>query len=458
MKKNLHILLLLLTCSVVVSLITAFDAPTQYAWLFLLPLSFAIQSIVFNRVYKYLINNLVVMIVLCVYFVRNVISPLVLRLSGYYSIVVANSESSVICAIVLMIFETTCVFALLYVECKRIATCTVPEKSNFIIKQKSNIFFAFALSLILMFMIISWFTVPEIKHNYITFFNDDVVTLNTIALNEGVERGGVQRIMLTMFLLLFKIIRIILPTAILIFIKNKFPVKGLGLLISYLVISLQMLMISGNTMDAFIAMVVLFIVLLKLYPKNKKGMLVTGGSGILLVLILLIVGKGNSIAKTNNLSAFLQAYFPGVCNLAGVFDIPKGLDKVSSLLADIYTTMPFRNSLFNYEASFKTVEIFNIFNSVRGQIIPFIGEAYYYIGLFAPIVPLLIIKIAFIYDKKAKNASNIYEYVTYVYIAIYFSCSTVLYHITILGSYVLSVMIPMLLIIALAHRKNSRGI
>ena len=99
-------------------------------------------------------------------------------------------------------------------------------------------------------------------------------------------------------------------------------------------------------MDVFLVSLVLFIVFLKI-ENNNRIFLSFGFISALVLIFFIYYAKTNFLTEFSAvLSLFLQAYFPGVYNLANVFSLETDISKLSSLFSDFYTMIPFRNSVF----------------------------------------------------------------------------------------------------------------
>lgn len=420
----------------------------RFRYLFLIPTSFVAACIINRKIFNYIFNNLVVLIVFFTYFIRNVIAIYAYSISNYSAMLNDFTVFSVNKAIFIITIDTLLIMALLKYEVhkKKFHGSESVNYCNFN-KYENSRLYNFTIFAIVLFILFSWFYVPELKNNFTTIFDNSFGVFSTVQLNIVVSRGTISRLFLTLALLLIKIFRVIIPVYLLKWIVTNIKFSFFRLLLIFSLMFLQLLLISGNTMDSIISIFVIFIVSLKIDSKNRKSIMLFGFfSGLLLLSILvyykmLYYSSGNSV-----LSIFLQSYFPGVSNLASVFNINTNISKIHTLLADFYTMVPFRNSLFRLKFLSNTAGIFNYSNNVRGQIIPFIGESYYYFGYFSFLIPLLIIKAAFYYYDKAKKSFNIFEYTSYIYITVYFSISPVLYHNTILGAFFLGTAVPLLII------------
>jgi hypothetical protein len=424
---------------------------SKFELLFFLPLSFIVACLFNRSVFKKHSNNLVVLIIIGTYFIRNVISIYVLVSidNNFYAIVNHFTSNGFNKAIMIMSLDILMIFYYLKYEMSNNYKNYYKRELTYfeLFNEKNSKIFKLLIISSVIFTLVSWFLVPQISENYTTIFDSTMVDLSVLETNKEVERGGIFRILLTLSLMLIKLLTIIISVYLLSWIRLKIPYISIRLLLFYIILFFQLLFISGNTMDVVLTVGVLFIVYSKI-ENNNKIILLTGSIGLLSLILIIGTLKAASISTGGSfLSVFLQGYFPGVFNLAGVFEIDTNISKLDSLFADFYTMIPFRNSVFGIETELKTSEIYNASNNVRGQIIPFIGEAFYYLGYLAFIVPILIIKIAFHYFKKANATANILVFSFYLHITFYFAISPILYHDTILGAYFFSTAIPFLILI-----------
>ena len=442
---------------IIVSFITLYqciytsNVDSRFEFLFFLPLSFIIACLFNRSVVKKHSNNLIVLIVIGTYFIRNVISVYVLISidDSVYAIVDSFTLNSFNKAIMIMSLDIVMIFYYLNYEMRNNYKNYYKRELTYfeLFNAKNSKVFKLLIISSLIFTLVSWFLVPQIGENYTTIFDSTVVDLSSLETNKEVDRGGIFRILLTLSLMLFKLLIIAISVYLLSWIRLRISFISVRLSLFYIILFLQLFFITGNTMDVVMTVGVLFIVYAKIENSNK-AVLLSGSIGLLSLVFIIGSLKAASISSGGSLlSLFLQGYFPGVFNLAGVFEIDTNISKLDSLFADFYTMIPFRNTVFGIETELKTSEIFNESNNVRGQIIPFIGESFYYLGYLGFIVPILVIKIAFYYFNQSNLTNNIMAYSFYLHIAFYFAVAPVLYHDTILGAYFFSTAIPFLLLI-----------
>lgn len=423
------------------------NRPDYYNLLPLVPLSFLVANILLLKRYEKIFNNLAIVLIFSLYFVRNVLTPFIMRLGEYTGGFTIVSNKSAVGAITIMIYESLVVFGVIYYLTRE--KKENKEKKKRKIKIKVGLFEGLIL-LIAIVMIISYIKVPEIKQLYMSILGEDIKNINYLNTDKLVNRGGLERILFTLYDFLFNFMRIFIPTGIMILIKKKIKNENLAVIASLFVISSQLLFIGTETILPIIIMAVLIILLFKLYPNKQKPIMIIFGSVICFGGIMLFVIKmkqafsNNSMTLWASLSKMMQSYFPGVCNLAGIFNVPT-TDKWTTLFYDFYYTIPFRNTLFGLTGD-KLVSIFNRSNGVMNHILPCVAQGYYYLGFLAPIVPALFVTAGIKVESKRNREDNVFKYVTYTFLLIYIGITPILYNATIFGSRFFTTIVPMIII------------
>jgi len=449
LSRLIILFVVLLCCFVGLWIMFDYDRPTYYTILPLLPFSYGIMSLLFQRVYKYIFNNLAVCIVVGLYFIRNVFTPFIMSLDNYYGVIHIRSEESVIYAILLMIFETFFIFLTLYFQCGKIKNTNKSINKRITTTIGTNVsnvrIFGFMMLLMTLMMVYTWINVPEVRLNYTNIFADNAATLSIDLTEDIVPRGTLKRALYTLSHMFFSFSRIFIPASFIYLIRKKMRYKRFAIILSFLIIITQLLFISSETMYVFVVMTVLFSLLLKLYPSNRKMILSLTGFGTGICLLLIIIGKIDSSTELGLMSKYFQAYFPGICNIAGIFNIINP-NKLATLFFDFYSAVPFRNTLFGVVNGDRLVLVYTASNNVRGQIIPCVGQAFHYIGVFAPIVLIILVRLAFKYERKRQNEKNIWKYTTYTLIIIYAAATPILYNVTIFLRFYTCTMLPMLIL------------
>lgn len=449
LKKLICISIILL--SILTTFLLVFDnnKPEYYTYLPLLPLAYCLTSLIFIKTYKNIIDNMGVSIIIILYFFRNVITPLIMMIGNYSGILSIRSEKSVIYAILIMIYETFFVF--MYLNYK-FSNYKVKIQKKFKVLMKKPVVYGFITVLLSLLIFITWFYVPEVRLNYSSILADNVATLNTNLTKDLLISNIPKRIMYTLFHFLFAFLRIFIPVCIIYIIRKKIKFNRMGVTISLIVVLLQLVFVSTETMFILIIMAALFLLVLRFYPEYKKLLIIFSSIGAILLLVAIIVAKSGNSSEFSAISASFQAYLPGVCNLAGIFNIQNN-NIFSTLFFDIYSIIPFTSTLFKLFEGNNLGVLFNQCNNVNGQILPCIGQAFYYIGLLSPIIPILFISISLHFTNKMHVEKNVWKYITYVVIVIYSSITPIFYNFTLTGRIFTTVMIPMLILSSLSSNR-----
>ena len=84
--------------------------PDYYETLAFLPILHGIISLFFYSNYNYKTNNLAVLLISGVYYIKNVITPFIMSLDGYVNLFPTSTEANLIYSVSLMILDTIVVF------------------------------------------------------------------------------------------------------------------------------------------------------------------------------------------------------------------------------------------------------------------------------------------------------------------------------------------------------------
>ena len=460
-----HIVILVLVLASIMScLILAFDtsSPGYYKYLFLLPLSFSVICILFIRIHKIRMLDIGFWLIILLYFIRNTVTPLILKLGDYSELFNITSLNNINKAIALMSYETIIVIFMIYVNIRS----NLERRKYYKLSNVKRINLANCIIfLLVLFCTISYLTIPEIGATYNSVFNiRNIVNDNYSIASQNIEYGSIKRIVFSLTLFLIPVLQICLPIVLFIKIRKRFGEKKKALILSFLCVFLNFLLISDNNIDILIITLILTMILIKLYPKYSDLIIKGIGTFILTGVVVIFWFKFNSALYFDNnifvsLSRSFQAYFQGVGNVAGIFNVDFS-NKMSTLFFDFYTMIPFRNTIFsglNIIGNGLVVE-FCKSNNVVAQIVPCIAQAYYYLGFFiAPIIPAMLTYWAIIAQKKSQKEQNIFRYACLLQLTIYLGLATAVNNFTIFGTYFLNFILP-LYIISIFTGNNSKFI
>ena len=292
---------------------------------------------------------------------------------------------------------------------------------------------------------------PSIRNAYISILSADGIR-QVLFQNTAIKVGTGLRSIFTIFQVEFPIMYMFLCVGIIVWVTKHFKCYSiLKVILNTLLVLVPAMFMDGGDGNTFISMVALFLTVIFVDKDNKKTYITLLGSiGGLVALFIFIQAMTNvfgyeKLAFWENISNMLQAYFPGVCNFAGLFNMEK-YDLLSQLFYDFYSTIPFRNTLFGL-TGFETIpNLYTIDNNALSHIMPCVGYGFYYFGLLAPIIPCFIYKKAVDVRENMKNTTNPFYYMIYSFLLIYLLLTPVMYNPLILLRHLFATLLPMLII------------
>lgn len=452
-------------CSIFASLWTGFMVrfdtarPHEYSLLFLLPLTFCLLTILSGNCFTRIIKTTPALILYALYMMRNVVVVYVMykgNYAGYYS--TSNGSD----AIILMAYETVIIFFTMWYAIHRYSVQDVECEVDLDLQEWTNRkvppLFALAFYIIILFMVVVFITHPSVKGLYISLyrFNGSLMTesVTTVA-------GDGNRSIITLFTFFADFMRVLLPVYLFRVIRRYVGTEWIGVLLSLPIIALQMAFVGATSALAIFCAFVDFYALLRIYPNYQKQLtrLLYVSAG-LIVVVLFVVKFSNTVLYTGSefegISEMMQAYFGGVCNISASFNIPK-TEKWSALFFDLYYTIPFNGTLFGLSGK-TSANLFNAYNYGKFQIIPCIGQSYYYLGaVLAPIVPAMMCYFAIKVFNTSKQESNIWMYTSKTLLWFYLCISPIMYNGQILLGRLNNTILPCLLVTFLAQKYYRRG-
>ncbi|MGE4585207.1 MAG: hypothetical protein AB7C91_11210 [Sphaerochaeta sp.] len=310
--------------------------------------------------------------------------------------------------------------------------------------------------------VLLWFAFPVVQGNYRTVFElfASKIKDNPYTYYDYVGVGSAERIGSTLFEFLFSFIRILLPAYIIQHIYYKHPDRTLGLFLCLIVIGLQFLFISGAVAYTLVTTLVLFIFTANMYTKHRTK-LYAYVSIICVVFVVALFSlkyaESTRYYGMNSmweyLSQWFNSYFSGVDNVSASFFLPAH-NKMRSFLYTLYTTIPFRNTLFPLEGE-SIVTLFTGMSGLGGQIPSTIGIGnYYFTAIFAPIISAITTYFSVQYSIRYELTANKWKKITYIYLALLMSQSVGMYNIVIVLTAFVQRIIPMLIISSFASDEH----
>lgn len=426
----MSIICIALSFFVFIQIITDENRPHGYRYLYLLPFSFIVGTVIIAPKFDKLTRTTPAIIAYALYFIRNVVTVFVMSIgnySGYYQ----NENSTR--AILLVSYEVIAVSFVLRIALNRVEnndeTKYLIDSINEWVNRKPPIVFSVIMFAIIGIMLVTYIRVPAISSLYVSLFSFDG-SLVTESIS-GIANGG-NRSWITLFSFFSDFMRILLPICLFRIIYKQFKGSKAGLIISLPILLLQLMFITATSALAIFCAFVDLYVLIKLYPQYEKRMIrFLYFTAITIVAILFVIKFNSSVLYTGNgyeaLSEMMQAYFSGICNVAASYNVPTG-EKWNALFFDLYYTIPFNGSLFGLSGT-TSANLFNSSNFGKFQIIPCIGQAYFYFGtLLAPIIPCTMVYFSIRVFHKNISEENIWMYASKTLLWLYLCISPIMYN------------------------------
>lgn len=453
---NKILYLAIIAFSILTSLLVLSDyaTPDYYANLYLLPLSYFLLCIFFVRLSNISISNITVWMIIVLYFVRNVFNPFIMRLENYSGLLKITTYHTVNNAVSLMIYETFMVFVTLYLVSRNNKYKSNIKERKYGGKVKINIVYSIVF-ILFVFCFASYVLIPEVRANFNTIFNSgSLINDNYSMASARISYGTIKRIVFSLSLFLFPIVQVSMGIILFIKIRKKFGNKFISIIISMLCLFINFLFISDNNMQTLYVALVQGLILIKMYPKYKIVLIQMVIGFFAIGILIILLAKMDSLSSFDRLSMTFQAYFQGVGNVAGVFNINNS-NKASTLFYDFYYMIPFRNTLFNLSGD-RLVIVFNKSNNVASQILPFIGQVYHYLGfVLAPIFSVIFTFIAVKIGNKIKHEENIFRYAYYILLVLHISFTLVSNNLTIFGMQYLTFLLPLYMLSTITGKNST---
>lgn len=411
--------------SILISLIMKTNTNTIYQNAFIIPMITGLMYFMSSLIVKNLKYNLINIMIYFLYFIRNSLTLLFLSITDYSTRYHFLNSQLIDKAVILMVLDTVLVFFfLMQIDNKpKIGKLTLWAQKNKLL----NIF----LIVSLLFCLIAYLTVPEINNGYVSIFTSDLSSAVT-----EIPSGFVGLMIYRIFILVFPMIQLLLPIKLIVLIKNKLGNRLIGVFLSLCLSTLPLTFVSTTVAYSLIVVAAILLTILELFPRYRNILFVFIGTSIVGGLVFFFWAKiteGTYDHSLETVASFLQAYFPGIINIAVAFTIPTGLIKPKILVNDFLGMWPLINTLFpEWQVYNNSTSLFLAATNYPGQIMPNLSMAYLYIGIFAPIVNILLFYIANKFYKAKRQ--NVYQFACYTLAALYFGISPIMYNYAILGN------------------------
>lgn len=408
------------------------DAPSIYASLWTLPAGHLLINLVllFPLLKGDVFEDLPVLIVGSTFTLRNAVTPLCMVLTSDYSSKLGYPASMdyVDSSIFVFLYETLAVYLLMF-YCTHRRNHPRREKLGRVILTKNQTIFNSLLLFGVALSVGLFFIIPELKTHYYTIFTNDITH---VFHEELYYSTGIKRALATSNKMLVAGVRLALSTFLIVKLRMWSGTLKSYLLCNLVVLS-QLLLMNDSNAYVIMLMFALFILVFRLFPAYRKLTLKLLGSGIALFFVMMNINRFSQNSYRGFSSVFLQAYFPGISNFAGVFSIPDySLSAtVRQFFFDLYGAIPFKTTLFGYKEGDRLVLplVWSLWNHAPGQIMPNAAMSYFYFGsYFSPLLSILIVKLGFDIFEKAKAETSPYMYTFLMYLTLYLSAAPIVYN------------------------------
>ncbi len=457
---------MLCTCFIIAD----FNRPTEYTCLFLLPLIFAMCSIVFCPIYELIPKNLGATLIIVLFFVRMVISPLFMSLGNYTVSISKGVEYNTILAIFLVCYENLAVFfTLFFLQQKsslndKLLDSTTIKTESMQHRQKIKRQYKFLLIGVLMVLCFCIAYTPALMKTYRTVFQigDKFFTNYEDALiTEQYGTSFVAKLSLVTGQYLMRASIILYPSIIIISCANtnKKFLKWVALCFT----TVPLFFIGGTIARSLIYCVVLLLLWNLLYNRHKMNQKIIK---LFSIASFVVIGWWIFRSSVSSLERFVididsfserfSSYFSGVNIVSGSFNLERTLDLRFRYFAyDFLSTFPYGNTLFGI--SHETVQpFFNAMNSSSGQIPTTIGMGYYYFGfVLSPIYSIVFAIISFnAANQLIHRTTNPIKYVRLLLTVFQFGMGIIMYNIEITMTNYWTLILPLYLMERFAYIRD----
>lgn len=444
--------------ALIILLITLCGSSSVEAAILFLPFAFFAVNLLFFTNYVQQDINLTKLIVFILYFVRLTVLPFLYYASGETRLFEGNinvSSENIQRAVYLMIYEYFVVQLTIFLHEKvKLKSLKLKLSQN----QKGYNFFPTVLLVMTLFTLAVYVFLPEVRGSFKNLFMlnaADFTMSDYLASSEQI--GSMRRIVATLFSVVFAMIRILLPAYFLVRAKKKCKSGVFILVISIIV---QFIFITSTFAQSIVAALTIVLLFGHLYPEKRKFLFLMMGVstiGIVSLYFLVRYSVGSSMYsnKTSLLSyiaKIVSAYFTGIENVAGCFNVPKGVE-FETAVSDFIGAIPFNTTIFGGWNGDKFQTYFNSANRSYGQISPAIGSGYYHFGwMLSPIYVVIMLKLSMYYCDRARNDSNSWRYAVDTFCSIVFSLGLVMYNEAIAFSWYFGWGLLMLLVLKFTNK------
>lgn len=442
-------------CVIISSSAIALCTVDKYMWLVFLPVSFAVFSIFFSRVYTLMLKSVTVTLLIALMMLKNVFIPLLMALGdGIFSAQVDTSDK-MFAAVMLQIYEEFVLFLVLHFRYKSLKNAIKDSYVGVLSVQRDKVrYFSFVTITILIVAVICFVLYPELIYYFSVGGLGSTENSISHARAQIAMRENVPTLIYYTFGMCISLLRWLVPAMVMfrMYLTRKSETKKI--FVSYIFIGISVLLATDTLAISVFIAITYILVLSKMYPKHSKKILLMSGMAVLLaafsVLILKSFGEGRLGERTvREVANMLQAYFSGPDNVAVALSIEKTFS-IKELLGDVLRFVPYLMYFFKdlptSNAAFNETFFGN--TSIVTQIMPMIAQgARHFTVILAPIYTALISSIAIRWETKATSKNSLLDYTVCAIGCVCFSMSVAMYSASLSWQLYLNYVFPIQLIV-----------
>lgn len=436
------------------------DLPEQYALLPVLPLFCSFFYLLSDQFIGSKKIDVATLLILALTFVRYCVLSALLFYGNFFAETAwSYTQSCFNNAILLMIYEAFAIFlAIVFAN----EVC-LSKPQNYILIQRETVEKGFVF-LALFFIVIIFFVYPDTSK----LFNS-ILELNQLEFTQGTrinkaDAGAIKRIMLTLFSVVFFILRIVFPVYILKTFSQKFKSSFLFIFVALFFVLLQFIFITATFAESIVCSLTILLCANKINPIAGRKLVRVSPmfvAGIIIVYFYIrylvslsspykSMYSGNGFGEY--LSALLNAYFTGPFNVAG--SLMPVVDHFWDVFYSTFVgTIPFNSTIFGTRGV-SIQSVYNLFNHSYGQIPSSIGDGYYFLGaLFSPVFSFFLTFFSVLLCRKANFTKSYWMYLAYIFSSIVFALGIAMYNEHISLSWFNQGAVPMFLFAFLCEKR-----
>lgn len=433
----------------------------EKSFLAFLPLGFFTCSLIFYKNYFYIMENIPLLFIQGLYFVRLTILPLLYSFNTDMqlfegSVSITNSFNH---ACLLMLYEFFAVQFVIYLYMH-----VVRHRKNRITSWYVPINITACIIIILALIILCiTFVFPQYAINFKTIFKLSDAGFTLADESVGYTTGTIGRVIKTLYSMGFQILRVLFPAYIIHKLYKRNPENKWITFFLIVFCILQFMFLTSTFAEAIISCLAIILYYIVLYPKKKKNAFIflcisTIGMVFLYFVVRYFVNTTTGLYHKDSgpiiyAAQIINAYFTGIDNVAATFNILDG-NQGEAFSSDVIGAIPFNSTLFGGHGN-KLQYFFNKSNHSYGQIPPTIGAGYYYFGtVLSPIISMLFVYMSLRYYEKSLKCDTSLKYIALIFSSMIFALGTVMYSPAITLSWYLGWGIPLIIITTFIYKQN----